>query len=122
LGGIDFDLNTIEHEILRKEFDEPRIHFAINCASKSCPKLRNEAFTSSRLEFQLSEQTQDFLLNETKNKIGTDTLKLSPIFDWFKVDFTKTETLQNFVNQHFADSISPTAEIEFLDYDWSLNE
>lgn len=122
LGGIDFDLNTIEHEILRKQFNEPRIHFAINCASKSCPKLRNEAFVARHLEFQLEEQTQDFLLDETKNKITPQQLFLSPIFDWFSTDFTDSQTLQSFVNQHFADSILPQAHVQFLGYDWSLNE
>lgn len=122
LGGIDFDLNTIEHEVLRQQFDEPRIHFAINCASKSCPKLRNEAYTSQRLELQLEEQVQDFLLDESKNKIGPEQLQLSPIFDWFRSDFTKNGGLQAFLDTHFADDISPDAPIEFLDYDWSLNE
>lgn len=122
LGGIDFDLNTIEHEILRKQFDEPRIHFAINCASTSCPKLRNEAFTARHLEFQLEEQTQDFLLDETKNIIGKDSLKLSPIFDWFGVDFSGYGSLQNFVDTHYAGNISPDVTIIFMDYDWGLNE
>lgn len=122
LGGIDFDLNTIEHEILRKEFDEPRIHFAINCASKSCPKLRNEAFTARYLDFQLEEQTQDFLLNESKNLIGTDTVLLSPIFDWFNVDFVKKQSLPSFLNQHYADEIREDVHIEHMEYDWTLNE
>ena len=122
LGDIDFDLNTIEHEILRQQFDEPRIHFAINCASKSCPKLRNEAYTAERLAFQLEEQTQDFLLDETKNRIGQDTLFLSKIFDWFGEDFTQQGSLQHFVDQHFAEAVSPDATVKFLPYDWSLNE
>ena len=61
IGGVDFDLNTIEHEILRKKFEEPRIHFAINCASFSCPKLRNEAFEANKLEEQLEDQTNYFM-------------------------------------------------------------
>ena len=69
IGNLDFDLNTIEHEILRKKFNEPRIHFAINCASFSCPKLRNEAFTASQLETQLEEQAHTFINNSDKNII-----------------------------------------------------
>ena len=122
LGGIDFDLNTIEHEILRKQFNEPRIHFAINCASISCPKLRNEAYMADRLEFQLEEQVQDFLLDKTKNIITPNKLKLSPLFDWFKVDFIKSGNLQDFVNRHYGEEISPSAKVEFLGYNWSLNE
>ena len=62
IGGITFDLNTVEHEILRKQFKEPRIHFAINCASISCPKLRTEAFTSENLDAQLEDQASQLLL------------------------------------------------------------
>ena len=89
IGNIDFDLNTIEHEILRKQFNEPRIHFAINCASISCPKLRTEAFTAQKLEAQLEEQTTDFINNPDKNSINDKETKLSKIFDWFQSDFTK---------------------------------
>lgn len=121
IGEMDFDLNTIEHEILRKKFDEPRIHFAINCASISCPDLRIEAYVGVEIDSQLKEQTQSFLRNKSKNQLAENTLKLSKIFDWFKSDFTKNRTLVEFLNQYSEIKISTEASIEFVDYDWGLN-
>jgi len=121
IGGIDFDLNTIEHEILRKQFSEPRMHFAINCASFSCPRLRNEAYTSEQLESQLKEQTTSFLLNPKKNRLSTETLQLSQIFNWFAGDFTKEQTLIEFLQKQVDLQIQPNAKISFLEYQWSLN-
>ena len=121
IGGIDFDLNTIEHEILRKQFSEPRMHFAINCASFSCPRLRNEAYTAERLELQLKEQTTSFLLNPKKNRLSAETLQLSQIFNWFAGDFTKEQTLIEFLQKQVDLQIQPKAKISFLEYEWSLN-
>lgn len=121
IGGKSFDLSTVEHQILRKEFDEPRIHFAIVCASKSCPQLMNEAFSSEKLEEQLSFQTQRFLTDSSKNELGKDKVKISPIFKWFKKDFTKIGTLQEFVSTHSGVSISNKTKIEYKSYDWTLN-
>lgn len=121
IGGVDFDLNTIEHEILREQFDEPRIHFAINCASISCPILRNEAYVSTIIETQLEEQTKVFLMDFKMNKIEEKSSKLSSLFSWFKGDFTKKGTLINFIKKYVSkiDSESP---IEYLPYDWGLND
>ncbi len=122
IGKADFDLNTIEHEILRKEFIEPRIHFAINCASFSCPKLRNEAFTAVAMETQLEDQAMQFINNPDKNSILENELKLSKIFDWFKSDFTKDKPLISFLKPYLKIELSNNPEIKYLDYDWSLNE
>jgi len=122
IGGVDFDLNTIEHEILRKEFDEPRIHFAINCASVSCPILLNEAYTASKLEDQLQRQAIHFVNNPKKNQINNDKANLSKIFNWFENDFTRNGTLIDFVNQYSQTTISSNAKTAFMDYDWNLNE
>jgi len=122
IGNIDFDLNTIEHEILRKEFKEPRIHFAINCASFSCPKLRNEAFMAEVLETQLNDQTQQFINNPDKNIISKNKLELSKIFDWFKSDFTKEKSLLQFLKPYLKIDVSNNPSIEHLVYDWRLNE
>lgn len=121
IGDIDFDLNTIEHDILRKKFDEPRIHFAINCASFSCPKLRNEAFTAVKLERQLNEQATDFINDATKNMIAENEIRLSKIFDWFKSDFTKSVDLLTYIEQ-YQPTIDKTLKVNYMDYDWSLNE
>lgn len=121
IGEVDFDLNTIEHEILRKQFNEPRIHFAINCASFSCPKLRNEAFTAAKLEAQLEEQAIDFINNPDKNKINKNETKLSKIFDWFKSDFIKKTDLPTFIKK-YNPTLNPANEIAFIPYSWTLNE
>ena len=121
IGGTDFDLNTIEHEILRKQFAEPRIHFAINCASFSCPKLRNEAFVAELLENQLEDQAQTFINNPDKNIINEKETKLSKIFNWFESDFTKQESIASFLKKRNT-SFNEKNEVEYLEYIWTLNE
>lgn len=122
IEGRKYSLNNIEHGILRPKFDEPRIHFAINCASYSCPVLRNEAFVADRLEAQLQESATLFLSDTRRNKITADRIELSSIFKWFKGDFTKKGSLLEFVNTYTEMDINDDAEIEFLEYDWRLND
>ena len=122
IGNTDFDLNTIEHEILRKKFNEPRIHFAINCASVSCPKLRNEAFTVEQLDTQLEEQAKGFINNPIKNKITEKKVQLSKIFNWFESDFTKEKPLASFLQRYIDMDLPKDFNVEYLDYDWNLNE
>lgn len=122
LGGQPYSLNMIEHSILRKNFEEPRIHFAINCASISCPVLLNEAFTASKLEKQLEKQTRQFINDPTKNKISAKSPEVSSIFNWFGEDFKKKGSLIQYLNRYSKTKISPNAKISFLEYDWSLNE
>ncbi|NRD21749.1 DUF547 domain-containing protein [Winogradskyella litoriviva] len=115
------NLNDIEHKILRK-MDEPRIHFAIVCASISCPKLQNEAFTASNLETQLTTATKEFLNDSTKNELTEDHIKLSKIFKWFKKDFEQDGDLINLLNQYADVNISSSAKKSFKDYNWNLND
>lgn len=121
IGETDMDLNTIEHEILRKQFAEPRIHFAINCASFSCPRLRNEAFEANTLEQQLEDQTYGFIYNPDKNRISDSSIQLSSIFSWFEGDFTKEGDLISFIRPYKVD-IREDLKIEYIEYDWLLNE
>ena len=121
IEGEKYDLNNIEHDVLRKEFDEPRIHFAINCASVSCPVLRNEAYSAHNIDQQLAEQTSLFLSDASKNIISQDKLQLSKIFSWFKGDFTQNGSLTDFIDSNTSLDINNDAEVSFLDYDWSLN-
>ncbi len=121
IEGATYDLNNIEHGIIRKQFDEPRIHFAVNCASISCPRLRNEAFSASRLDEQLTDQARYFMANPVKNKMQADQLQLSKIFKWFKGDFTKGQRLIDFLNKYAPVEINKNANINYLDYDWNLN-
>ncbi|NQZ00409.1 MAG: DUF547 domain-containing protein [Bdellovibrionales bacterium] len=130
LWGKDMYLDKIEHKILRKKFKEPRIHFAVNCASIGCPALRGEAFTSEKLNMQLEEQTQIFLTDESRNFINKTSkeVHLSKIFDWFEGDFEKGgSTVAKFVAPYMTSDIDlqkqlESYEIEHTDYDWKLNE
>lgn len=122
IGGKKYDLNNIEHGILRKKFDDPRIHFALVCASMSCPKLRDEAYTGSRLDAQLEEAGRDFLNDPSKNKISADRARLSKYFSWYKGDFTRNGSLATFINKYSRTKINPNTKIEFLEYNWALNE
>lgn len=123
IGKKRFKLDRIEHHILRKKFDDPRVHFALVCASKSCAKLRNEAYEGEKVDAQLTEQSKDFLSDKRKNII-TDPKKvqLSPYFDWYKKDFKKNGTVISFINKYAPVKIAEDAEVEFMDYNWNLNE
>ncbi len=122
IEGNTYDLNNVEHNILRKKFDEPRIHFAINCASVSCPNLRNEAYLPDRLEIQLEEQARLFLNDPSKNQIKPDHVQLSKIFSWFGKDFKKEGNLIDYVSPYSDTDISDDAKVSFLEYDWGLND
>ena len=137
-------LDEIEHELIRgtnqttKSFNEPRIHFAVNCASVGCPALREEAYTADKLDSQLEAQTKRFLADTSRNKMSDDTLYLSKIFDWYSEDFEgkngewrDTSTLNEFILL-YKDAMqlteaqvsalkNDTADIEYLNYDWALN-
>ena len=114
-------LDAIEHEILR-QLEEPRIHFAINCASESCPKLANRAYDGQHLEEQLKQATIDFLSDASKNNFTPERLYLSRIFLWFKRDFGRTKDLIDLINQHTGKSFSEKIAISYLPYDWSINQ
>ncbi len=117
-----YDLNNVEHNILRKYFDDPRIHFGINCASISCPNLAPFAFTEAKVNEQLDQLATTFINDPQKNKITTDKAEISKIFSWFKGDFVKKESLISFLNRYAATKINEDATIEHLDYDWGLND
>ncbi len=123
-------LDQIEHDILRKEFQEPRIHFALVCASTSCPKLRTEAYVPERLNAQLEEQAREFINDPMRNRFDrkAGTVELSKIFDWFREDFERDGTVQSYVAAYVADArtrhwmnTTPGLRIRHLDYDWTLN-
>lgn len=122
IGGEDFSLDRIEHKILRKDFEEPRIHFAVNCASISCPVLRNEAYTAEKLDNQLDEQTRLFLNDASRNKITPQRVEVSKIFSWFGGDFKEGQSLIQFLNKYTEVRIEENAKVRFMDYDWDLND
>lgn len=122
IGGEKMKLDEIEHQILRKRFNDPRIHFALVCASYSCPRLLNEAYTADKLEEQLTSQAKHFLANKKKNEITPDKLIISKYFTWYKGDFTKNSTLIEYLNKYAPVKINADADIEYKDYNWTLNE
>lgn len=121
-------LNHIEHKVLRKEFQDPRIHFSIVCASIGCPVLRNEPYVYHRLDDQLDDQVWEFLRDESKfqNKKDQKKIGLSPILKWFKADFKEAGGVIAFIRSYLPDenkdSIPDNMAIRWLKYDWSLNE
>ncbi|MFT6868729.1 MAG: hypothetical protein ACJA08_003584 [Cyclobacteriaceae bacterium] len=121
IAGETYDLNNLEHNILRQNWDEPRIHFAINCASFSCSQLRNEAYSAENLDTQLNEQAIAFINDDFRNDIDTKEAQLSKIFQWFSGDFEKNGTLRDFVNQYSDQKIIDGMKISYKDYDWRLN-
>ena len=121
IDGGKIALNTIEHEILRPMGD-PRIHFAIVCASKSCPKLLNYAYESETLDQQLEHVTKMFINDPSRNSISQSNVKISKIFKWFKTDFPKSEAFIVFLNNYSTIKILAKAEIDYLNYSWNLNE
>lgn len=123
IEGNSYNLNDIEHRIIRKRFTEPRIHAACNCASFSCPRLRNEAFTAERLDEQLDDQMKGFINNKTKNTLDPDNPKMSKLFRWYSGDFKDTgKSVREYINQYAEVKIKKGADIDYMDYIWTLNE
>lgn len=131
VAGKAYALDDIEHGILRKEFSEPRIHFAIVCASLSCPDLRAEPYLARRLDNQLDEATRLFLANPTKGLApGPDgkTAKVSSIFKWFRDDFGVAGGVSKFILAKAEPALATRiagltdAGLSYLGYDWSLND
>ena len=139
VGGKSLSLDDIEHNIVRKEFGDPRIHAALNCAAASCPRLRPEAFIPGRLESQLDAAIRDFIRNPRHVMVDRDseTLVLSKILDWFEGDFTEwykrvhkvenaavTDYLRIYLaeeNRAYLQS-RPQLTIRYVPYDWTLND
>ena len=140
LLGAERSLDDLEHGLIRAPgvFDEPRIHFAVNCASIGCPMLRDEAYIAERLDAQLDDAARRFLSDRSRNRYdsASATLEVSRIFDWYKADFEKGSrgitSVSHFLARYadfLADGASPRAairqaqaQIRYLEYDWALNE
>lgn len=140
LLGEERHLDNLEHKLIRARgvFNEPRIHFAVNCASVGCPMLRNEAYTAERLNMQLEDNMRRFLSDRSRNRFDamSGRLQVSNIFDWDGEDFEQGHqgfsSLQTLFTKYaalLADSIDARQRIAtgnyrltFLDYDWRLND
>ena len=138
LLGKTRSLDNIEHTLIRGKgnYNEPRIHFAVNCASIGCPALRAQAYRAEQLDRQLEQQTTLFLADTTRNYISDDTLYLSSIFKWYRDDFEQGFGGANNLNAFillYSNALNLTAteqskiksntvQIKFLDYNWALND
>ena len=138
LLGRVMTVDEVEHDTLRARgrYDDPRIHFAVNCASVGCPMLREEAFVAERLDTQLDEQAARFMADRSRNRYAAGKLEVSRIFDWYGKDFALghkgVASLQDFMARHadlLADSPADrerirgkAAPLSFLEYDWKLND
>lgn len=120
-GSQKISLNHIEHKILREKYKDPRIHFAVNCASFSCPKLSNKAFTESNLNAQLDALSRSFINNSKKNIISKSSVKISQLFNWYKGDFSDGNSVIPFINKYSTTKVDSDAKVDFLEYNWSLN-
>lgn len=123
IGDEEYHLNDLEHNILRKEWEDARIHAAVNCASISCPRLKAGAFTAGNLEKQLDEQMRIFINDETKNVINEKSAKLSKLFKWFSGDFkNNAPSVIAYINKYSKTKLSEDADIDYLEYNWDLND
>ena len=143
VAGEKISLDEIENKILREKFKDPRIHMAINCASKSCPPLRSDPYVADSLDQQLEDASDRFVSDDRYNRIYPEKAKaeLSRVFDWFGTDFVdqyydhrksyelspeKNAVLMFAIKHHpkrdQAALLVRTYEVTFLDYDWSLND
>ncbi|MEM7185581.1 MAG: DUF547 domain-containing protein [Bacteroidota bacterium] len=120
LGAKWYNLDEIEHKILRKMGDA-RIHFGINCASFSCPPLLNKAFSAQQVDAQLDQLARDFINDPRRNMISEDRVRLSKIFSWFSKDFKTNGTVIEYISKYSEKTINPNARKSFMEYDWSLN-
>lgn len=128
VGGHVYTLDDVEHKILRQEFKDPRVHFAINCASKSCPPLLSAPYLPQTLDAQLDQVTRAFINDPTRTYLQGDSLFVSRIFKWFGEDFgddpvrfVRRYALGEFLRRLEDRQGSGGLEVEYLPYDWSLN-
>ena len=126
IDGEVIALDDIEHNILRPRFKDPRVHFAINCAAKSCPPVRSEPYRGGDLDQQLDEMTRAFINELESNRLEGHTLYVSSIFKWFAEDFNKD--IVGFFLKYAKGDLKEQLEVnkekikvKYLDYDWSLN-
>ena len=124
VAGEKTSFNALEKETIRSKFSEPRVHFALNCASRSCPPLNHEAFSAPKLEEQFEKLAKGYVNSEKGVKYSAEskTAQLSKIFDWYKDDFKVGGGVLAFINKRRGTPIPNDAKISYQDYDWGLNE
>ena len=124
INGANLTLNNIENDIIRKKYNDARIHFALVCGAKSCPPIQSYAFTTEKLEAQLDRVTKQSIQNPSFTKIDTKNNKVSVsmIFNWYKEDFIKAKgSVLGFINNYLKAALPANTTIENYTYDWALN-
>ena len=121
VNGKSLTLNDIEHRILRPIWQEPRTHYAVNCASLGCPNLQPQAFTADNTETLLEQAASEFVNSDKGVLVKNSKLQLSSIYEWFDVDFGNREQLIKHLNQYRTKPVPSAIKISY-DYDWSLNQ
>jgi len=124
VAGQQTSFNALEKETIRSKFGEPRVHFALNCASRSCPPLNREAFSADKLDGQFEKLAKGYVNSDrgVRYSAETKTAELSKIFDWYKDDFKGDGGALAFINKRRSSQIPADAKINYQDYDWGLNE
>ena len=124
VAGQQTSFNALEKETIRSKFGEPRVHFALNCASRSCPPLNREPFQGDKLDAQFEKLAKGCVNSEkgVKYSAETKTADLSKIFDWYKDDFKAEGGVVAFINKRRSSPIPADAKITYQEYDWGLNE
>ncbi|MCB0567099.1 MAG: DUF547 domain-containing protein [Phaeodactylibacter sp.] len=119
LGAQTYSLNNIENDIIRPQFKEPRIHFAVNCAAVSCPPLLNHAWEADNINRYLEQQARSFINNPRYNTIRANAVEISKIFEWYASDFGN---IIDYLNHYSETQIGREAKVSYRKYDWELNE
>lgn len=123
ISGRKMSFNHLEQKIIRPTFQDPRVHFALNCASTSCPPLHLRPFTGATLEADLDHLTAAFINSDAVQPAdGNRTVRVSKIFDWYAEDFGGRGNVLAYVGRYRKSALPATPGLEFLDYDWALNE
>lgn len=122
VGSKYYTLNQIEKDMLLKKFNEPRVHFAVNCAAKSCPPLMNKAWTAENIQSSFDLRARMFVNNLSFNTISSSSIQISKIFEWYASDFGGSSNLIKYINKYSKITISSSAKISYKEYNWNLNE
>ena len=122
VGKQTYTLDYIEHKVLRRWHDDPRIHVGLNAASTSGPRFVNFVFTEENIDDKLDLLMKRFINDGTKNKITLNKVELSQVFNWYQEDFTHKKTLIQYINKYSIVKANDDATISYLEYDWTLND
>src|SRR5438270_3966790 len=124
VAGQQMSFNALEKDTIRSKFGEPRVHFALNCASRSCPPLNRTAFSADKLDGQFEALAKGYVNSDhgVRYNAATKSAELSKIFDWYKDDFKAEGGAIAFINKRRTTAIPADAKIGYQDYDWNLNE